>query len=99
MVSKLISPPTPAAYVAELTAAAGKYASKSGQAFAKAAAAAPVQPQLNSAYANLQVSPNAPLAIAPPQEQQGTAAPTISDPTASAKIVNNPLAHGTPTGC
>src|SRR5205823_2768612 len=24
----------------------------------------------------------------------GTAAPTISDPTASAKIVNNPLAHG-----
>src|SRR3954465_311768 len=35
MVAKLISPPTPAAYVAEVSAAAGKYAAKSGQAFAR----------------------------------------------------------------
>src|SRR4051812_36630081 len=62
MVSKVISPPTPAAYVAELTAAAGKYASKGGNMYAKAAANAPVQPQLNSAYASLQVSPSVPLA-------------------------------------
>ena len=41
MVAKLVSPPTPAAYVAEVTAAAGKFAAKSGQAYAKAAAAAP----------------------------------------------------------
>ena len=41
MVGKLISPPTPAAYVAEVTAAAGKYTARSGQTYAKAAAAAP----------------------------------------------------------
>lgn len=93
MVSKLISPPTPAAYVAEVTAAAGKYASKGGQMYAKAAAAAPVQPQLNSAYANLQVSPNAPLAIGPALEQSGSVSPTAA-PTASAKFMDNPLGHG-----
>src|SRR3954471_20119583 len=50
MVAKLVSPPTPAAYVAEVTAAAGKFAAKSGQAYAKAAAAAPVPSGLNPAY-------------------------------------------------
>src|SRR6185295_4342399 len=72
VVGKLISPPTPAAYVAEVTAAAGKYASRGGQAFAKAAAAAPVQSGLNGAYANLPVSPDTPLAI---PQQGNTQAP------------------------
>src|SRR5215213_8901509 len=47
IVTKIVSPPTPAAYVAEVTAAAGKFGARSGQAFAKAAAGAPVQSQLN----------------------------------------------------
>jgi len=68
IVGKIISPPTPAAYVAEVTATAGKYVAKSGQAFAKAAAAAPVPSQLNAAYANLQVSPTVPVAASPYQQ-------------------------------
>jgi YHS domain-containing protein/thiol-disulfide isomerase/thioredoxin len=68
IVGKIISPPTPAAYVAEVTAIGGKYAAKSGQAFAKAAAAAPVPSQLNAAYANLQVSPTVPVAASPYQQ-------------------------------
>jgi YHS domain-containing protein/thiol-disulfide isomerase/thioredoxin len=74
MIAKLISPPTPAAYVAEMTAAAGKYSSRGGQAFAKAAAGAPVPSGLNSAYAGLQVSPSVPLAVSPQQQQSGAAA-------------------------
>jgi protein disulfide-isomerase len=57
LVGKLVSPPTAAAYVAEVTGLANKYASRTGQAYAAAAAAAPVQPQINAAYANLQLSP------------------------------------------
>ena len=58
VVGKLISPPTPAAYIAEMSQVATQFATKGGQAFAKAAAAAPAPSQLNSAYANLQVAPN-----------------------------------------
>src|SRR3954462_419740 len=76
LVAKLVSPPTPAAYVAEVTAAAGKFASRSGQTYAKAAAAAPAPSQLNSAYAGLPVSPSVPLAISAQQQQQATAAGT-----------------------
>src|SRR3954465_2246195 len=65
IVSKTISAPTPAAYVAELTSAAGKYSMKSGQAFANAAAKAPMPSQINSAYANLQFSPDTLPATAP----------------------------------
>src|SRR5215212_2402222 len=65
IIGKIISPPTPAAYVAEVTATAGKYTAKNGQTFAKAAAAAPVPSQLNAAYANLQVSPTVPTAASP----------------------------------
>jgi YHS domain-containing protein/thiol-disulfide isomerase/thioredoxin len=65
-VGKLISPPTPAAYVAEVTALATKFSNRSGQAYAAAAAAAPMQPQINAAYAGLNVSPSVPLAVAPP---------------------------------
>src|SRR5436190_10255835 len=66
IVSKTISAPTPAAYVAELTSAAGKYSMKSGQTFAKAAAGAPMPSQINSAYASLQFSPE----TQPAQTQQ-----------------------------
>ncbi len=84
IVGKMVSPPTPAAYVAELTSFAGKYAARSGQAYAGAVAAAPVQSQLNSAYAQLPVSPNAPLAIAP---QTGAASPSFpSVPTATTAV-------------
>src|SRR3954454_23673714 len=80
IVAKIISPPTPAAYVAEVTAAAGKFASTSGQAFAKAAAAAPVQSQLNPAYAALQVSPTVPLALAPRPQLAAAGATAMSSP-------------------
>src|SRR3954468_9579740 len=63
LVSKSVSAPTPAAYVAELTSAAGKYSMKSGQAYAKAAANAPMPSQINSAYASLQFAPEAQLGI------------------------------------
>ncbi len=65
LVGKLVSPPTSIAYVSELTSLASKYASKSGRAYATAAANAPAQPQINAAYAGLQIAPNTPLAIAP----------------------------------
>jgi YHS domain-containing protein/thiol-disulfide isomerase/thioredoxin len=80
MVAKLVSPPTPAAYVAEVTAAAGKFAAKSGQTFAKAAATAPAPSQLNSAYASLQVSPSVPLAVSPQQQQQPSLATATPSP-------------------
>jgi protein disulfide-isomerase len=76
MVAKLVSPPTPAAYVAEVTAAAGKFATRSGQTYAKAAAAAPAPSQLNSAYAGLQVSPSVPLAVSTQQQQPPAARAT-----------------------
>ena len=79
MVAKLVSPPTPAAYVAEVTAAAGKYAAKSGSAFDKAVAAAPVPSQLNSAYASLQVPPTCSL-VAPQQQLAAPAATATSSP-------------------
>ncbi len=85
IVAKLISPPTPAAYVAELTAAAGKYTAKSGQTFAKAAAAAPAPSQLNSAYAKLQVAPESSLGFA--AQQQAAPAPN-SVPLNSGQLSN-----------
>lgn len=63
LVGKLISPPTPMAYVAEVSALASKHNAKGGGAFAAAAAAAPVQPQINAAYAGLNISPNTPTAL------------------------------------
>ncbi len=93
LVGKLISPPTPAAYVAEVTAAAGKYTSRSGQTYAKAATAAPMQPQLNSAYAGLQISPDTPMAVGP--AQQLPPQKPLSVPTAGqGNIVDNPPARG-----
>ncbi len=85
VIGQLISPPTPAAYVAEVTDFARKYASISGRAYAGAVAAAPDRSHLNDAYANLPVSPNTPLAIAPSkadasQNQNSFAATSIGTP-------------------
>ncbi len=57
VVSKGISPATPMAYVGELSKVIANYADRSGQAFAAAAATAPMPPQLNAAYAGLQTGP------------------------------------------
>lgn len=104
LVGKLVSPPTPAGYVAEVTSLASKYASRSGQAYAKAAAEAPVQPQINSAYARLQVATNTPLAIAPPGADANKGlnpfvAPSLATPNpASANpSPTNTMAAGFPT--
>jgi YHS domain-containing protein/thiol-disulfide isomerase/thioredoxin len=97
MVAKVISPPTPAAYVAEMTAAAGKHTSKGGQAFAKAAAAAPTQPQLNAAYANLQLSPNAAVAVDQQrlmQAQQPTTGSSASPGSSPVNVAENAFARG-----
>jgi YHS domain-containing protein len=74
--------------VAEVTAAAGKYASKAG-AFDKAVAAAPIQSQLNSAYAGLKVPQSAPLAVPPQQQHVAASANVASSPIAQQ---NNPFA-------
>ncbi len=58
VIGRLISPPTPAAYIAEVTRVAREYSSQSGQAYARAAAAAPAPPQLNEAYAGLPFAPS-----------------------------------------
>jgi protein disulfide-isomerase len=96
IVGKLISPPTPSAYVAELTATAAKHSSKGGQMFAKAAAAAPMQPQLNAAYANLNVSPNAQFAIAPPQQAAANATSSPVTPKPAGTIGQDRMALATP---
>jgi protein disulfide-isomerase len=75
IVGKLVSPPTPGAYIAETTGLATKYATRLGQTYAKAAGMAPVQPKINAAYANLQVSPTTPLAAAPPAAVTSNAVP------------------------
>ena len=51
ILSKVISPATPAAYVAETTNVANQYASQSGQAYQVATASPPNPPVLNQAYA------------------------------------------------
>jgi protein disulfide-isomerase len=86
VIGKLISPPTPAAYIADISKVASQFATTGGQAFAKAAAAAPAPSQLNSAYASLQVAPNtAPAAAAQPS--QPNADRYAMAPTAGAGLV------------
>jgi protein disulfide-isomerase len=63
LIGKHISPPTPMAYVSEAAGLASKHMAKTGGAFAVAATAAPVQPQINAAYAGLNVGPNTPPAL------------------------------------
>jgi protein disulfide-isomerase len=66
VVGKIISPPTPGGYIAEVTQIAAAYSAKLGQPFASAAASAPSPSQLNAAYANLQLPPETQPAIAQP---------------------------------
>jgi protein disulfide-isomerase len=87
VVGKLISPPTPAGYVAEVMQAAATYAATPGQTFANAAANAPMPSQLNAAYASLQVPPNTQPAIAEP-----TAGPTAAT-AGPATVTTNPQAN------
>ena len=84
MITKLVSPPTPAAYVAEMSGAAGKYATRSGQTFANAAANAP-QPTVNAAYANLQVPAQTQL-VAPQQPATPAANSTPVTPIAQQSV-------------
>jgi len=78
VIGKLVSPPTPAAYVAEVTQTASQHAAKSGMAFDNAVAGAPQPSQINAAYANLQIAPNTPLAVTPANSfQQNTVAPAV----------------------
>lgn len=107
VISKMISPATPAAYVAETTDIAGRYASESGRPFQQAAAAAPDPAVLNPAYAGLKIGasttpmvggstaagPSAPVSVfAPPAAS--ASAPTAVPP---ATVMNNyapPIATG-----
>jgi protein disulfide-isomerase len=57
-IAKLISPPTPAGYVAEVSQVATLYATRAGQTIGQAAVATPAPARLNAAYAGLQVAPN-----------------------------------------
>lgn len=79
VVGKLISPPTPAGYVAEINDIATAYLTKPGQAFANALQQAPVPTSLNAAYANLPVSSSA-----LPAAQVGLAQAPASTTTAAA---------------
>lgn len=91
LIGKLVSPPTPSAYLAEVTSMASKYATKSGGAFALASSAAPAPSQLNAAYANLQVAPNTLPALAPAvaDPNKPLAAPNLAS---SATFTPNPMA-------
>ncbi len=97
IIAKSVSPPTPAAYVAELTSTANKYASRLGQAYTMAASAAPVQSQLNSAYAKLPVSQSLPAALAPQAAASPQSAPAgvPNSATAPPSMLGSPLPTAT----
>lgn len=85
-VGKMISPATPAAYVAETTQIAKQFASQSGHAYQVAAANAPNPATLNAAYANLpigqtsmQTPPAAPVAAPVPAPVQSPPATTYNN--------------------
>jgi YHS domain-containing protein/thiol-disulfide isomerase/thioredoxin len=63
VLGKLISPPTPAAYVADTTRIARQHTTRLGGGFAQAAAAAPEPSKINTAYAGLQIPANTPAAL------------------------------------
>jgi len=108
IVGKLVSPPTPAGYLAETSALASKYGTRLGQPFANATAAAPMPAQINAAYANLQVplSTTAATEAAPPTAVQSrfaslipgaqSTAPTLP-PQASYSAATLPIAQQPPT--
>jgi thiol-disulfide isomerase/thioredoxin/YHS domain-containing protein len=63
VIGKQISPPTPAAYVAETTQLARQYTTRLGGPFAQATATAHESPRINTAYAGLQIPVNTPAAL------------------------------------
>lgn len=112
VIGKQVSPATPAAYVAETTSFAQKYAANTGALYAGAISTAPAQSQLspiNSAYSRLQIGPNNPAAglpAVPPGSAslnfatvQGATSPVA--PVASAPIpgalLARPVAQTIPT--
>ncbi|MFO0790125.1 MAG: thioredoxin family protein [Pirellulales bacterium] len=104
IISKMVSPPTPAAYVSELTSTAGKYASKLGQTYSNAASTAPAPSQLNSAYARLPISPAAPatsssVGTQPKADQIALSAPSTGTTIAGGSGTITPTAStpGFPT--
>jgi protein disulfide-isomerase len=98
VVGKLISPPTPGAYVADLSQVARQHVTRTGH-FAQVSELAPVAPKLNAAYAHLHVAPNvAPAAplhtqVMPPG-QIGAAGTVIGS---SLPIANTAVAPTTAT--
>ena len=62
VVGKLISPPTPSAYISEVSQIAAQYARQTGHRFATANERFQ-PPPLNAAYANLQIAPTTPAAL------------------------------------
>jgi thiol-disulfide isomerase/thioredoxin len=76
VVGKLVSPPTPSAYVAEVTQVAADYSSKLGAPFAKSIASAPLPSQINPAYANLALAPTTQPVVAQLSVSQSTPAAT-----------------------
>jgi len=97
MVGKLISPPTPAGYIAELSQLAAAYSSTPGQGFANAAARAPAPSQINAAYANLPIGSGM-TATEVVKSQTPTVPPAAvgtRDPFQAASTVNNSFAAPT----
>ncbi|MEX0612129.1 MAG: thioredoxin family protein [Pirellulales bacterium] len=83
LVGKLISPSTPAAYVAEVTQIASEHSSKLGSPFARTVQAPPNPPQINAAYANLTLAPNTQPAIAQPTAGANSTAVSANAATTS----------------
>lgn len=99
IITKMVSPPTPSAYVAGLADTASKYNTRLGQTYAAAASAAPVQSQLNSAYAKLPVGQNAAFATAPQATATspgGTPMPILPPLAGAATVGNNPTPSPSP---
>lgn len=88
VVGKQISPPTPAAYVAETTQLAKQYTTRLGGPFAQATATAPESPKINTAYAGLQIPADTPAAF---EAQAATLNPHRFDAAA------NPFTASAPT--
>ena len=92
VIGKLVSPATPAAYVAEVRTLAAKYAVNTGQLYAGAIAGAPAPPQLNNAYSRLQVSPNTPPIVPP----TGSGSPNFATVPAATSPIWPAVNHGVP---
>jgi protein disulfide-isomerase len=83
ILSTMISPATPAAYVADTTNVANQYASESGRTYQLAATAAPNPPVLNPAYADLAIGAPAPSTSSVPT-------PTPTPPATTTNVFGPP---------